>query len=117
MSKRIEDTCRMLIEEHRFQECEKELKRYLADNPHSPIPHNLFGILMEIKNNHLLAMKHFRAAYALDPTYIPARMNMDGNELMTKDEFAYKEEDCIKNDDSPFKLVYDRHHVGHIVRK
>ena len=49
----------------------------MLQNPHSAIPHNLMGILMEKENNHVLAMKHFRAAYALDPTYIPARYNME----------------------------------------
>ena len=49
----------------------------MAENPHCAIPHNLMGILLEKEANHVLAMKHFRAAYALDPTYIPARYNME----------------------------------------
>lgn len=34
-------------------------------------------ILLEKQKNHLLALKHFRAAYALDPSYLPARYNLD----------------------------------------
>ena len=49
----------------------------MAENPHCAIPHNLMGILLEKESNHVLAMKHFRAAYALDPTYVPARYNME----------------------------------------
>ena len=40
----------------------------MAENPHGAVPHNLMGILLEKESNHVLAMKHFRAAYALDPT-------------------------------------------------
>ena len=66
----------------------------------------------------VLAMKHFRAAYALDPTYIPARYNMEqyGN-MCPSGRCAYTEEDCPVQNDSQFKVVYDEHHVGHLVRK
>lgn len=45
--------------------------------PHSPEPHNLMGVIMEAQHNHVAAMKHFRAAWALDPTYEPARYNLE----------------------------------------
>ena len=90
----------------------------MLQNPHSEIPHNLMGILMEKENNHVQAMKHFRAAYALDPTYIPARYNMEqyGN-MYPFGRCAYTEEDCPVQNDLQFKVVYDEHHVGHLVRK
>ncbi|MEG0326996.1 MAG: tetratricopeptide repeat protein [Erysipelothrix sp.] len=48
----------------------------MADNPDSAIPHNLLGIIL-VKNGHYdLAMNHFRAAVALDPTYTPANYNL-----------------------------------------
>jgi Flp pilus assembly protein TadD len=43
----------------------------------SPQPHNLLGILYEIAGNDDKARKHYRAAYALDPTYKPACRNLE----------------------------------------
>lgn len=42
-----------------------------------PQAFNLAGALMEIKGNLSEARKYFRAAYALDPTFEPARKNLD----------------------------------------
>ena len=90
----------------------------MAADPHSAICHNLMGILMENENEHVLAMKHFRAAYALDSTYIPARLNMEifGQDYPLK-HLVYSEDDCSKYEDDQFKVVYDNKHVGHLVRK
>lgn len=118
MTEKLEDRCKRLIVQHEYKECEKKLGEAMLQNPHSTIPHNLMGILMEKENNHILAMKHFRAAYALDPTYIPARYNMEqyGN-MYPSGRCAYTEEDCPVQNDPQFKVVYDEHHVGHLVRK
>lgn len=45
--------------------------------PHAAQPHNLMGILEVTLGNHALAMNHFRAAWSLDPTYMPARRNLE----------------------------------------
>ena len=118
MAEKLEDRCKSLIVQHEYKECEKKLGEAMLQNPHSAIPHNLMGILMEKERNHVLAMKHFRAAYALDPTYIPARYNMEqyGN-MLPSERCAYTEEDCPVQNDPQFKVVYDEHHVGHLVRK
>jgi Flp pilus assembly protein TadD len=50
----------------------------------APEPHNLFGILSELKGNDDSARKHYRAAYALDPTYKPACRNLERLVLGTK---------------------------------
>ena len=118
MTEKLEDRCKRLIVQHEYKECEKKLGEAMLRNPHSAIPHNLMGILMEKENNHVLAMKHFRAAYALDPTYIPARYNMEQYGTMySSGRCAYIEEDCPVQNDPQFKVVYDEHHVGHLVRK
>lgn len=118
MEERLEDKCRMLIEKREYEKCEKEIRQAMAGKPHSAIPHNLMGILLESTHDHVLAMKHFRAAYGLDPTYVPARFNME-QYAKTFDcgKYAYTEEDCPVKKDSQFEIVYDEHHVGHIVRK
>ncbi|BFL76659.1 tetratricopeptide repeat protein [Finegoldia magna] len=61
----------------KYDECLELIYKKMAEFPHDPVPHNLLGILMEIKGNHLLAMKHLRAAWALDPSYTPASINLD----------------------------------------
>lgn len=50
----------------------RAMERY----PHAPQPHNLLGIILEKTGKHADAMKHFRAAWALDPTYLPANHNL-----------------------------------------
>ncbi|MGM9946581.1 hypothetical protein [Floccifex sp.] len=114
----LEDICKQLIYCQEYKECENKLKEAMFQNPHSAIPHNLMGILMEKERNHVLAMKHFRAAYALDPTYIPARYNMEQyGSLETSKSCAYSENDCPIQNDSQFKVVYDSKNVRHLVRK
>jgi len=49
----------------------------LKENPDAPEPHNLLGLWNEFNNNYDLARKHYRAAYALDPTYKPASINLE----------------------------------------
>jgi tetratricopeptide (TPR) repeat protein len=43
----------------------------------APHPHNLLGILCELSGDDNAARKHYRAAYALDPTYKPACRNLE----------------------------------------
>ena len=49
----------------------------MLGNENAPGGHNLLGILSEIKDDLILAGKHYRASYALDPTYKPASRNLD----------------------------------------
>ena len=63
--------------------------------PHAPHPHNLAGILLEKTGDHLTAMKHFRAAWALDPAYRPANMNLQTyGTFYSAGKAAYDESDC-----------------------
>lgn len=55
----------------------KLISKVILLNPDAPEPHNLLGILAELKGDDLLARKHYRAAYALDPTYKPACRNLE----------------------------------------
>ena len=69
---------RELIRQREFDVCEALLATAMFQNPHSAVPHNLMGLLLEQKRQHEDAMKHFRAANALEPTYGPARGNLEG---------------------------------------
>lgn len=85
---------KQLIEEHNYEDSEILIEKALAEYPHAPEPHNLFGILLEKTGEHLTAMKHFRAALSLDPTYLPAEANLDhfGN-LYSKETCSYGDSD------------------------
>ncbi|NDL67819.1 hypothetical protein [Anaerotalea alkaliphila] len=53
------------------------LQQAMVEDIHSPQVQNLIGILAELDNDILLAEKHYRAAYALDPTFRAAGFNLD----------------------------------------
>jgi tetratricopeptide (TPR) repeat protein len=110
---------RTLLSERDYQKCEPLIFEAMKKYPHAPEPHNLIGLLLELQGDHLTAMKHFRAAGALDPTYVPARHNLDHfGTLFSRGTWAIDESDCPpepKTDN--FKLVYDKNGIGHVVRR
>lgn len=53
------------------------IKEALILNTEAAEPHNLLGIFFEMKGDDGTARKHYRAAYALDPTYKPACHNLE----------------------------------------
>ncbi len=66
-----------LISEKKYLECEALICAAMFDYPHDAVPHNLMGLMLESRDCHVEAMKHFRAAYALDPTYKPSSWNLE----------------------------------------
>lgn len=64
------------LSQNAYKECMEDICYAMYLHPDAPEPHNLMGIVMEQQRNHIGAMKHFRAALDLDPTYLPARDNM-----------------------------------------
>ncbi len=69
-------TVKQLVSKMEFSESVKLITKAMSEYPDSPQPHNLIGIVYEKSGNHCMAMKHFRASYALDPTYSPAEKNL-----------------------------------------
>lgn len=112
-------TVRELSKQSQYKECEALVKNAMAKYPHAPQPHNLFGLLLEMQNDHLTAMKHFRAAWALDPTYIPSRQNLDHfGSFYPIEKWAFDESDCPKEQKQDNnKVEYDKHGIGHIIRR
>ncbi|WP_202707611.1 response regulator [Sporosalibacterium faouarense] len=60
-----------------YEKAEEYLKKSIAEDASSPIPHNLLGVLAEYKGDVQRAQKHYRAALALDPTYKTADKNLE----------------------------------------
>lgn len=86
---------RDMISRREFDACEALISTAMFQNPHSAVPHNLMGLLLEKKQMHEDAMKHFRAAYALDPAYAPSRWNLEGfAEFYKTRTDAYFVSDC-----------------------
>lgn len=86
---------KLLIEEEKYEECKRLISNAMGTFPHAPQPHNLMGILLEQENDVLGAMRHFRSAWALDPTYLPARYNLNRlGSLTPSGKCAYEESDC-----------------------
>ncbi len=113
------DRARALIKNRELVDCEKLIRDAMARYPHKPEPNNLLGILMEKQGDHVLAMKHFRASWALDPTYRPARQNLECyGSLDPRESTAFDESDCLPD---PYlnrmEIQYDARGVGHAVRK
>ena len=84
-----------MISRREFDACEALLSTAMFQSPHSAVPHNLMGLLLEHKRRHEDAMKHFRAANALDPSYGPSRWNLEGfSEFYRTHKEAYSVSDC-----------------------
>ena len=91
----IEEKCRNLLNEEKYDECRKVIEREMAKMPDSPIPQHLLGLLEERRFDKEKAIRHYRASYSLDPTYAPAIWNLE--RLGTGDvckKCAYTEKDC-----------------------
>ena len=96
---------------------ERLVIKAMGNHPHAPEPHNLLGVLLEKRGNHLLAMKHFRAAWALAPTYVPARQNLDHfGTFFSTGHYAYDESDCPAERPSALAVAYGEYGAGHIIK-
>ncbi|GLI36212.1 sigma-54-dependent transcriptional regulator [Desulforhabdus amnigena] len=65
------------ISDRNFDTALKFTQRAIAADPAQPEVYNLYGALLEIKGNRLEAQKFYRAALDIDPTFKPAKANLD----------------------------------------
>lgn len=95
------------IDDREFVEAYAEVANGMRLYPNLAVPHNLMGLIMEYTGNKMGAMKHYRAAFALDPSYTPARYNMErcGN-LSPNYNFAFCERDCASVKYAPRKKTW-----------
>jgi hypothetical protein len=118
----VKDLCnqvRKLIDNREYESCYEIITEEMKKSPHAPEPHNLLGMLLEKEGDHILAMKHFRAAWALDPTYLPARHNLEVfGTFFSNGAGAYDEDDCpILEEKNTYTVEYDEKKVGHVIRR
>ena len=90
----------------------------MASYPHSPQPHNLLAIVLEKTGNHYLAMKHFQAALALDPEYLPAKFNLKTyGTFFAHGNCAFDESDITVGISGNVEIVYDNKNIAYAVQK
>lgn len=108
-------SARQLIAAQKYEECERLISGAMGTFPHAPQPHNLMGILLEQKNDTLGAMRHYRSAWALDPTYLPPRYNLNRlGSYFSSGECAYEEADCTAQQNSAFHTQRDLNGIIHV---
>lgn len=109
---------RALVADGAYEICIESICKAMEKNPHAPQPHNLLGIVLEKQGNHMAAMKHFRAAWALDPTYTPASHNLNTyGTFFSHGTCAFDESDVPPLPPSNIEIVYDARGVGRVVSK
>lgn len=115
----LESLCelvRAFVDENDYEACIPPICHAMKKYPHAPHPHNLFGIVLEKMGDHVSAMKHFRAAWALDPTYIPATHNLHTyGTFFSKGSCAFSMADVAPPSPSNLEVVYDKRGVGRVV--
>lgn len=100
-----------------FESCIAPICKAMENNPHAPQPHNLYGIVLEKMGDHAAAMRHFRAAWALDPSYAPASHNLETyGTFFSRGTCAFDESDVTPSPIGKIEIEYDAHGVGYIVR-
>ena len=92
---------RTLLWDGEFEKGTMMVCKAMCMYPHSPEPHNLMGLLLERTGDHVTAMKHYRVAWDLDPSYRPARQNMTRCGNLAPEKYAFDESDC--EDSTPVK--------------
>ena len=96
------------------------IKHAMSEEPDAAEVHNLLGILSELTGDLSLAGKHFRAAYALDPSYKPASRNLA---RITSMDFAMKKanpdygDKPEKQESSLYIVVYDDKNIGRLKKE
>lgn len=107
-----------LVINRQYKEGRDRVVSVMSKYPDAPEVHNLLGLVLEKQGEHAIAMKHFRAALALDETYIPARQNLECfGTFFSCGEGAFDESDCRVAEDGPYKIEKDKHGIGHVVRR
>ena len=107
---------RILAQRKEYETCSDMICQAMGVYPCAPQPHNLLGVVLELNGDHAGAMRHFRAASDLDPTYAPARQNlMTYGTFYSKGTAAYDETDCGER--SPQNDKDDCFGLGHLLRR
>jgi tetratricopeptide (TPR) repeat protein len=65
------------IKKHKYKEAYQFIMKAISVDPNRPESQNLLGIWYELSGEDVLARKHYRMAYVLDPIYKPSSVNLE----------------------------------------
>lgn len=92
---RLCDFVRENAGKHNYALCKQKIIHAMSEFPHAAEPHNLMGIVLEQEGDHTTAMRHFRAAWELDPSYLPTRENLETCGAFPRNgRYVFDENDC-----------------------
>lgn len=112
------DTVRSCCREGNYDKCRAVICASMEEYPDAPEPHNLLGVLLEQEGKHGMAMRHFRAALDLEPSYLPARHNLEHyGTFFTEGSCAFDESDCPKEKEEPLITELDERGICHVIRR
>jgi DNA-binding response OmpR family regulator len=72
------------VSERDFRAARETIRKAIAADPAQPEAYNLLGALLEIKGDWLEGQKFYRAALDIDPTFPPARANLNRTTSLNK---------------------------------
>lgn len=107
---------RQLIMSGDYEKCHEMACMEISEYPDAPHPHNILGILHEKTGNHPAAMKHFRAALALDASYLPASQNLQNyGTFYSNGRCAFDEADCESDCTNSCTVAHGHQTTSHII--
>lgn len=78
------DLTKRHISDRNFSKAREAARNAIAADPERPEAYNLLGALLEIKGDWLNAQKYYRAALDMDPTFRPAKTNLERTATLNK---------------------------------
>lgn len=106
------------IKKYDYDSAYVEIKDALMENQDSAEVHNLLGIIAELKHDLCLAGRHYRAAYALDPTYTASSINLERISSYFYKPISPDPDYGDKPDAEKLRTIYqDRHQARHMNSK
>jgi FixJ family two-component response regulator len=71
------ELCKCHITDNRLDEAKAVVHKALAKDPSKPEAYNLLGAFLECRGDRIEAQKFYRAALEIDPSFKPARANLE----------------------------------------
>lgn len=103
---------RRLAKSGQYDACREIISPAMGSHPDAPQPHNLLGAVLELEGKTLAAMKHYKAACALDQQYAPARINLERLAAFYQaNDLAFDESDCPPQQG---RIEYNTYGIGRI---
>jgi len=71
------ESARELLLQGKWARADSALRKAISISPRTAEPWNLMGVMLELQGLRLEALRMYRGALAVDPTYTPADSNLE----------------------------------------